>query len=156
MGTELYLKYFILAFTFPQIFILKEDEPQIHSPHQLYRHVTHDTLCCSIVWMQNTWTVASTYLRNDPEHCFSVALTDCTQTGPPRQPWQHHILEQPKMLSRIMGLLLQSCHPRGRVLTNKTGICLDMTKRGTPHPTAMEDDTGKVERTQRQVQWASE
>lgn len=76
--------------------------------------------------------------------------------GPSRQPWQHHILEQPKMLSRIMGLLFQSCHPRGRVLRNKTGICLDMTKMGTPHPTAMEDDTGKVDRTQRQVQWASE
>lgn len=42
------------------------------------------------------------------------------------------------------------------MLRNKTGICLDMTKMVTPHPTAMEGDTGKVDRTQRQVQWASE
>lgn len=36
------------------------------------------------------------------------------------------------------------------------GVCLDMTMVGTPPPLAMEDDTGKVESTQKQVQSASE
>lgn len=123
---------------------------QIQSPHQLYRHVTHVTLCCSIVWMQY------------PHICvmiLSIVFQWPWQTvhgpGLERQLWQHHILEQTKTLSRMRCCC---CH----VIWE--GVCWGVRwgfvwtwPWWLHHPLrAMEDDTGKVGRTQRQVQSASE
>lgn len=95
------------------------------------------------------------YLGNDPQHCFLVALTESTWT----QPWKAllTITSHPWANQKAVqnnGLLLGSCHLRAA--RNKMGVCLDMTMVGTPSPPVMEDNTGKGENTQKQVESAPE
>ena len=47
--------------------------------------------------------------------------------------------------------MLQSCHLRGGCDEGKDEVCLDVEHGRSPTLTAMEDETGKAERTQRQV-----
>lgn len=67
------------------------------------------------------WIMSPAYLCNDPLHCFSLALTDCTWTGPwkaaltTRHPWANQKAVQNN------GLLLQSCHLRGRCVEERDG-----------------------------------
>lgn len=101
------------------------------------------------------WHYSTVYVRNDLQHCFPVALTDCTRTKPWKvtltaaHPWANQKAVQNN------GLLLQSCHLRGRhvqgaAARNTTGVCLDMTIVDTPSPLAMEDETER-RRAQKQV-----
>lgn len=111
-----------------------------------------------IVWMQKRMDYGPAYMCSDPQHCFPVALTDCTWIRPWKaalttsHPWANQKAVQNN------GLLLPSCHLRGRCSgeRNTMGVCLDMTMAATPSPLAMEDDTGEGESTQKQVQSAPE
>lgn len=129
------------------------DEPSFQSNSKPTSAVSSRHTCDSM--LLNCLDAISPYLCNDPEHCFSVALTDCAWTGPWKaalttsHPWANQKVVQ-------NALLLQSCHLRGRTLRRKMGVCWIWPWR-LHHPLrAMEDDTGEVGRTQRQVQSASE
>lgn len=123
---------------------------QIQSPHQLYRHVTHVTLCCSIVWMQYPHTCVMI-----PSIVFQWPWQTVHGPGLERQLWQHHILEQTKRLSRMRCCCSHVIWEGVRWGERWGFVGYDHDGYTTPLR-AMEDDTGEVGRTQRQVQSASE
>lgn len=109
-------------------FFLMGNEPSFQSNSKPTSAVCYT--CDSV--LLNCLDAISPYLCNDPEHCFSVALTDYTWTGP----WKAALTSHPWANQKVVqnALLLQSCHLRGRVLRNKMGLCLDMTMTVTPPP----------------------
>lgn len=109
-----------------------------------------------MVWLQRKWIMALHICVMILSIVFQWPWQTVHGPGLERQHWQHHILEQTKRLSRIMGCCCSHVIWEGVVLRNKMGVCLDMTMPGTPSPLAMEDDTGKGESTQKQVPLAPE